>query len=509
LAAARVRIAEGASSAVDVTLARNAFDEPVTVSVTGLPAGVSADPLTIATDTGTLMLHVAAGATQGDAALTVTATGGTRSHDAPLSLLAMGPPGTLDRSFSSSGALTNPPVGVGRAMVIQPDGKIVIAGSVRRTTNDLLVVRYLPSGVLDPAFSGGMVIVDSQGFNNIATAVALQPDGKIVVVGAVGAVAGNDSHGLVMRFNTDGSRDPAFGTNGRVQLELNAAGAIQFTGLHGAAVQPDGGIVVAGIVTTATSSDFEAVVARLAPNGGLDNSFGTGEGRIQVPFGPGVDGFAALALQPDGKIVVAGTTAQGSANISMFARLTTAGRLDTSFNTDGAISIDLGDMGASGGDLAFGTSIAFQPDGKLVATGSASSGAGFDACIVRLNGTDGLPDSGFGVSGVKVVSLASGHVDRIVGLALQPDGKFVLGGSVPNAAVSTNFDVVLARFGSSGALDFGFGTGGVVTRELSGVTDASDQPLSIRLDADGRILITGSFSAAAGAEKLLLARYWP
>jgi len=502
LASPRVRIVEGTSATVEVTIGRNEFTEPVTVTVGGLPAGVTVSPLTIAADSGTLTLDVAAGATQGDAALTVTATGGARAHDAALSLLAMGLPGTLDKSFATGGILMTPPTGFGTAMVIQPDGKIVIAGHTTGTTPDLLVARFLPGGALDPAFAGGVVTLASPGMNDRANAMTLQPDGKIVVVGETFATDENARSGLVARFKTDGIPDPAFGTGGRVELDLSAAG--HFNRAKAVAVQADGGIVVAGIYELGGS--FDPVVARLAPGGGLDNSFGM-NGRVRVPLGSGIDGFAALRVQSDGRILAVGTTSSGTTDLVTLVRLTSGGLLDSTFDSDGKLLINGWEIGDPIDDWQ--TAIAFQPDGKIVVAGSAWSGAGFDACLLRVNSNDGSPDAGFGTNGVKVVSLAPGHLDRLTGLALQPDGKLVLGGSVPIAAGSTNYDAVAARFSSEGVLDFGFGAGGIATHELGGDVNATDQPRAIALDADGRI-VTGGFSLAApGPEQLLLARFWP
>jgi len=291
LASPRVRIVEGTSATVAVTIDRNTFTEAVTVTVGGLPAGVTVNPLTIASDTGTLTLNVAVGATQGDAALTVTATAGTHVHNVPLSLLAMGLPGTPDKSFSAGGTLMTPPTGLGYAMVIQPDGKIVVAGQTAGATPEVLVARFLPSGALDPAFAGGVVTLDSAGMSDFGTAVALQPDGKIVVAGATTPGDLNARQGLVVRLKTDGTPDLEFGTGGRVQLGLGPSAA-SFTRLMAVAVQPDSGIVVAGIAAE-SGGDFDAVMARLAPGGGLDNSFGMGDGRVRVSLGPGIDGFVA------------------------------------------------------------------------------------------------------------------------------------------------------------------------------------------------------------------------
>src|ERR1043166_4782827 len=268
LAGSRVHIAEGTSATVAVTIDRNAFTDAVTVTVGGLPAGVTANPLTITEDTGALTLNVAAGAAQGDAALTVTATSGARAHEVPLSLLAMGLPGTPDRSFSVGGTLAAPPSGLGQAMVIQPDGKIVVAGQTAGATPKILVARFLPSGALDPAFAGGVVTLDST-TSDSGAAVALQPDGKILVAGATTPGDPNARQALVVRFKPDGTPDLTFGKAGRVQLSLGPTEP-SFSRLRAVAVQPDGGIVVAGIVSIA-GGDFDAVVARLGPAGGLDH----------------------------------------------------------------------------------------------------------------------------------------------------------------------------------------------------------------------------------------------
>ncbi len=507
---ARVVVAEGASATVGITLQRNMFTDPVVVTVAGLPAGVTADPLTLAADTGMLTLHVAAGATQGDAALTVTAAGGARSHDATLSVLAAGPPGTFDKSFSPSGTLAVSPSGIGNAVVIQPDGKIVIAGFVSRTNEDILVARLLPTGAPDPSFSGGVVAFDATTLYDTGSAVALQPDGKIVVAGVVSS-GGNDSHGLVVRFNVDGSPDLGFGTGGHVQLDLNAAGAPKFTALNAVVVQPDGGIVVAGRTEDGvTTTNIDAVVARLAPTGALDNSFGT-MGHTTVPFGPAGDRFLSLALQPDGRIVAVGASVvpvgQGTSNIAAFARFNTDGRLDSSFSGDGFFTIDVGDKVTNGSDFVFGAAVRIEPDGKIVAAGGASAGGGSDACLVRLNGNDGSLDNGFGSNGVKVVSLGSGNVDFVNALAIQPDGKFVIAGGTLNGG--SNTDSFVARFGTDALLDLGF-AGGFVPHDIGDTVDAIDQLQGIALDADGRIVATGYyFSGPNTLQKVTVARFWP
>ena len=155
----------------------------------------------------------------------------------------------------------------------------------------------------------------------------------------------------------------------------------------------------------------------------------------------------------------------------------------------------------------FGAAVKVQADGKIVAAGGASAGGGSDACLVRLNGNDGSLDTGFGSSGVKVVSLGSGNVDFVNALAIQADGKFVIGGGTLNGGANT--DSFVARFGTDALLDLGF-AGGFVPHEISDTVDSIDQLQGIALDADGRIVASGFyFSGPNNLEKVIVARFWP
>jgi uncharacterized delta-60 repeat protein len=508
LSTPRLHVVAGSSATAGVTISRNTFTDAVDVTVAGLPSGVSADALTIVGDTGTLTLHAAADAKQGDAALTITAMSAGRSHDAPLSLLAMGLPGTLDKSFGVAGNLATV-LGTANALAIQPDRNVVVAGEVYRSSQDIFVARYLPEGTPDPGFSGGIVFVDSGGKTDATRALALQSDGKLVVVGSFGV--GATRIGLVLRFKSDGSPDTDFGTGGRVELMLNAAGDPVDTSLNAVAIQADGSIVVAGGVA-GPQQGYIAVVARITSTGLLDSGFGTDSGSVTVRFSTPINLFNALAIQPDGRIVAAGNgLQQDNPSLPIFARLTTRGRLDGSFSNDGQLQLGATDK------LRNLASIVLQPDGKIVVAGYGDGPSlGTSACLVRLNGSDGSPDTGFGSNGTLIANLSNRHNESIGGLAVQADGKFAISGLFQNETQSQqglqSRSAVLARISGAG-LDPTF-AGGVVTSDLSrGVDGVYNSFNALAIDSDGRLVVAGVYDEGDGLggpdEKATLARYWP
>ena len=215
----------------------------------------------------------------------------------------------LDRSFGTNGTVTTA-IGPGhenvRAVAIQADGKIVVAGySHNGTTYDFAVVRYNPNGTLDASFGTGGKVTTAIGPGDAHIhGMALQPDGKIVVAGH--SHAKSDNNFTVVRYNPNGSLDVSFGSNGTGITDFESESGSGYAYAFAAAVQPDGKIVVAGTGPSGTGgSDNDVVVVRYNPNGSLDASFGTG-GTVTTAIGAGNDQCQAMALQPDGKIVVAG-----------------------------------------------------------------------------------------------------------------------------------------------------------------------------------------------------------
>jgi uncharacterized delta-60 repeat protein/uncharacterized repeat protein (TIGR02543 family) len=339
--------------------------------------------------------------------------------------------GSLDTSFGTGGKVTTP-IGTaddeGKAIAIQGDGKIVVAGYATTASNhDFALARYTSAGSLDTSFgTGGMVTTDFGSNYDYANAVLLQADGKIVAAGM--AQIGGHAVFALARYNSDGSLDTGFGTGGEVTTPIGALNSMGYA----AALQSDGKIVIAG--SSNNGSSFALV--RYNSDGSLDTGFGTG-GEVTTAIGTGNNAAFAVAIQGDGKIVVAGYSYDGTNNDFALVRYTSAGSLDTSFGTGGTVTTAIGT-----GAVTYGArSIVIQGDGKIVAAGNAKIGSALDFVLARYK-SDGTPDTGFGTGGMVTTAIAAGD-DYAFAVALQGDGKIVAAGNCYNG-VHTCFG--LARY---------------------------------------------------------------
>ncbi|MCB0759583.1 MAG: T9SS type A sorting domain-containing protein, partial [Flavobacteriales bacterium] len=200
------------------------------------------------------------------------------------------------------------------------------------------------------------------------------PDGKIVVAGD--ASNGTDDDLALARYNTDGSLDNSFSADGKL---TTAFGTGDGSG-SAVAIQVDGKIVVAGYASNGTDDDL--ALTRYNTNGTLDNSFGM-DGKVTTAFGTGDDHGYAVAIQPDGKILVAGDAFNGTNYDLALARYNTDGSLDNGFSDDGKVTT------AFGTDDEYGSSVAIQPDGKLIVAGSSNDGTTNDFAVARyISGLD-------------------------------------------------------------------------------------------------------------------------
>jgi uncharacterized delta-60 repeat protein len=286
--------------------------------------------------------------------------------------------GSKDQSFGTGGMTITDFAGLtdqAHALAIQPDGKIVVAGWATRGTvtfadADFAVARYLADGALDGSFgNGGKITTNIAGPADFGNAVALQSDGSIVVVGRVAKDGGSNPDFGIVRYLADGRPDPSFAIT-----SLDFFGVNESDGAEDVVIQSDGKIVAGGFARSAAT--YRYALARTNPDGTLDKSFGTG-GLVNTNFS-GQDDFAhALALQVDGKIVVAGQVSSPSRGDFGIARYLQDGTLDA-FGAGGIEQIDF----FGGFDAAF--DVAIQPDGKIVAAGSAVNGTGGGLAIARI-----------------------------------------------------------------------------------------------------------------------------
>ena len=340
--------------------------------------------------------------------------------------------GTLDTTFNTTGKVLTP-IGtsddIASSLVIQPDGKIVLAGYCFNGANqDFCVARFTAAGALDTSFNTtGFVITPIGTDSDFASSVALQPDGKIVVAGYCFVSPAYDF--CVARYTASGVLDTTFNGNGKI---ITAVGSGNDVG-NSVTVQLDGKIIVAGYCANGSNQDF--CLVRYKPDGSLDTSF-SGTGKLVAAIGANADYAYRVALQPDGKIVAAGSCFNAGANGVCVARFNADGTFDTTFNGSGKVFTAV----ASIRDDA--ASIVIQPDGKILTAGSCSTAPNVnDFCLVRYY-NDGSLDTRFNGTGKVMSAIGSGD-DVAKAVAQQPDGKIVVAGYCANGS---NNDFCLARY---------------------------------------------------------------
>ena len=414
------------------------------------------------------------------ASFDISATAGLVTYVPP------GPAGTLDPTFDGDGKVTTDFFNGhenAHALVRQPDGKLVAAGYLQGDA-DFALARYNLDGSLDTSFDGdGRLTTDFFGASDLASALVVQPDGKIVAVGYTGIGAGSNYNFALARYNSDGSLDTSFDGDGMVTTDLfgNQDEA------YALALQPDGKLVAAGWASNGGSYDF--ALARYNPDGSLDTSF-DGDGKVATNF-TAIDNAYALVVQPDGKIVAAGFAWDGVNYEFALARYNPNGSLDTSFDGDGKLMTDFF------GNNDSISALVLQPDGKLVAAGRADNGGTYDFALARYN-PDGSLDTSFDGDG-KLTTDFSGGVDSASALVLQPDGKLVAVGNTRNGSV---YDFVLVRYNPDGSLDASFDGDGMVTTNFGGLDFSS----ALILQPDGNLVVAGYVSIGTSYD-FALARY--
>lgn len=328
--------------------------------------------------------------------------------------------GSLDQDFGAGGVVTVEVVGYSisvKALTLQSEGKIITAGNGYDGENyGFAALRYNSDGTLDIGFGdNGLAFISFGSENHEVNAVALQSDEKIIIAGAYfsDTISWNDV--AIAQFESDGTLYSTKTTD----FEWRSDRAFAIT------VQNDDKIVVAGDHHTGTSYDY--LVIRYNSNLGLDTSFGT-NGIVTTAIGPAMDIANGVALQSDGKIVVAGWCEIGPYSIPRnrafcVVRYNSDGTLDTTFDNEGFVTTDIGPSYDMGADLAI------QFDGKIVVAGYSynSDGTGRNFTVVRYN-SDGSLDNTFSGDGIVTTDINTGS-DKGYALAIQSDGKIIVAGS--------------------------------------------------------------------------------
>jgi uncharacterized delta-60 repeat protein len=417
--------------------------------------------------------------------------------------------GLLDPCFNKIGMASTPigPSAAANAMALQPDGKIVVVGKASDGKKmDFAVARYTPEGALDDSFGTKGVVLTDFGLASEARAVALQDDGKVVAAGSAGRQM------AVARYTADGKADTTFNASGTwlgrgTVLQTNSASAVLVQ-------RPSGRIVVGGSHTSTicpirlgceTLATFQLV--GLKPDGTADTSFASG--LTSIGDGSFAE-LAALAVQSDGKLIGVGSAADsvsGKPGLAL-ARWTATGTVDTQFgsNADGTAILVFGDEAAA-------NAVAIQPDQRIVVAGRvlpAGSMRGDSFALARFT-ADGKLDHSFGTpirfglrTGTAITSLLDAD-DSLYAMQLQGDGAIVVAGEARETATKLLRFTVL-RYTPAGEIDAKFNEKGIAIAPF-GDQDASARAVAFTSESDlSKTLITvvGSYGT-----QFALARYWP
>jgi uncharacterized delta-60 repeat protein len=393
--------------------------------------------------------------------LTGSATGGTKIA---IASLVPGHGGTI--------------VANNAGLVLQ--GDITVGGKSLQIQGQGSPSEPFTNGLFDRSFgiNGQVQFNFTSSTGNTLLATAIQADGKVVAVGSTNDFTATQNFALA-RFNPDGTLDTNFGNGGRVTTDFGLNLPDQATSV---VIQSDGKIVAGGWTTTQSGAS-EFALARYNPDGTLDKNFGNG-GLVVTPFNGGAT-LSGLALQPDGKILAAGSNGN-----FILVRYNADGSRDSTFGT-GGIAITGGPLGNGGTARA----ILLQPDGKIVLGGQTANG---QSAVARYN-PNGTLDTGFGNGGIVITTFGFHQGETIRALALLPDNRIVATGAV-NALNATS-DISLLCLTPDGRLDVTFGTGGLVHTDLGNSDDAGN---AVVVTADGHIVVAGSRAVPGGSDAVVV-----
>jgi uncharacterized delta-60 repeat protein len=345
---------------------------------------------------------------------------------------------------------------------VQGDGKIVVVGgaNIKKAGTEFAIARYTTSGSLDTSFGSNGIVTTQLGTFDVALAMTLQSDGKIIAAGFSQQTYGQYDFALT-RYTTNGSLDSSFGSGGKV---LTSISGDPDTGILGITLQSDGKIVVAGWAGTVGSTE-QFTVARYNANGSLDTSFGaahTGIFIMPAVAGGNAENATSVVVQTDGKIVAAGWVHMFGYDQWVTTRFNSDGSVDSAFGSGGTVTTLIG----GGGDA---NAVSLQSDGEIVVAG------GPNYSVARFN-TDGSLDTNFNGTGTVTTQIGSGGTAR--SMVIQPtDGKIVLAG---DATVNGVSDFAMARYLASDPVIGSFtanpnpvASGSTTTLTVSNITDAN------------------------------------
>src|SRR6478609_9033293 len=500
LEASKLPVLQGDSATVKVSVERkDGFEGPVEVSAEGLPRGVVAAPLTISADETSAELELSATDSAPHSLPTQVEIHGKSedlSDSRELSVTVYGPPGSVDTSFQGGKVLV--PVGgtdaYAYAMAAQPDGKILVAGTSHDHAGDFTVLRFTRDGELDASFgSAGVVTTEVGPSADVARAIAVDDQGRIVVAGSAnGTASGLDF--AVVRYLADGKLDEGFGSKGKTIVSFGDDADTAYSLL----LQSDGKIVIGGDSSRGSSqTGLDFALLRLDTDGKPDSSFGeAGLVTSSIAKLSARDSIYALALQTiDGEERIVAAGGEGD---FMLARFRSDGALDETFGEQGKVA------GLFGSTIGAARALSITPEGEIVVAGHAQH----DFALAKLRKSGSL-DPAFGVDGKVLTAVSKDNWDEAQGLAREADGKLLVAGWTYEGNSSSG-NTALLRYDADGALDPSFGQAGIVITEVAAPTKA-DQGSALLISPDERVpserILVAGF-ASVSFSQFALTRFW-
>lgn len=404
-------------------------------------------------------------------------------------------PGTIDSTFATNGVLKLSPYQAGtdiaNAVAVLPDNKILMAG-ITDPGNflwDAVVYRVNSNGTVDSTFGiNGSSIFDVGGNQDYVQDMKVLTDGSILVAG--GAYDGlADVNFAAAKLNADGVVDSSFGINGRFVMSLYPEDGEDIA--NAVAVQPDGKIILAGSGYIPNVGTHLAML-RLNENGTLDSTFGD-NGMVITNSGYENDVAYDILILSDGHILLCGY-ADALAQQVLIEKFSETGALDSSFGTGGIALYDLN----PGNDVAW--AIRMHPNGKIMAAGRKGAGNGKTDYMVMAINANGTLDTGFGIGGVasKNININDAALDMLI----EPSGKIVLAGSSGGGLLGSQ-DFSICRFNENGSVDNTFGTNGATVSEIG---TFFSEAAAIGRQSDGKLVVAGK--SADFDNDIALVRYF-
>lgn len=389
----------------------------------------------------------------------------------------------LDTTFAHTGiALARPDTTRGStlcAVAVLSDGKILVSGEVN---NRIIALRYTATGHIDSSFGTNGLF--EAGFSSVCSGLVVQPDGKAILVGTTAYATGpTGADFLTIRLQNNGQPDSSYGINGIAIIDF----AADEDHAYAIALQPDGKIVVSGDATDSVA------LARILPNGAVDSSFGI-NGRVTTFTGRFSGRSKAVRIAPDGRIIIGGYAYLDRVGLSFIAiRYLTDGSVDTTFNHTGLV------MCNAGNTYNYGKAMQVMPDGKVVLAGTGTFSVGGSNFVLARYNIDGSFDTTFGQGGIVTLDYDGDEEDALA-LALLPNGKLAIAGY---ATIGSEIEMETVRLNNDGSIDSAFGLNGKITTDVHGEIDIAR---AIAVQPDGKIVLAGH-SSTGPYNDLAVVRY--